>query len=770
MGGLHCKWRFPNTRFNRHFCRLPSSPSFPPFSSITSLPFSPLSQTKVRCVEFTTPNTRSRALILRPLFCLSQNQQTQQAQEDNDRNNDDDEEEGEDDDSMSQGRGNGNWTIVLSSSLVGLLTGLGVVLFNYSVHEIRDVIWDEIPQRGASWLREEPITDMWQRVVFVPAAGGSIVAILNVLRGALEDEQGEEEEKEENVLVKMGMPVSVFDSLKAASRPFLKAVAACVTLGTGNSLGPEGPSVEIGTSIAKGVGAVFDKSSQRKLSLVAAGSAAGIASGFNAAVSGCFFAVESVLWPSPADSSSSSVSLTNTTSMVILSAVIASVVTQVGLGSEPAFKVPGYDFRSPTELPLYLLLGVLCGLVSLTFSKCTSYMLLVVDNLQKATSLPRSLFPILGGLSVGLIALAYPEILYWGFENVDILLESRPFVKGLSADLLVQLVVVKIGATSLCRASGLVGGYYAPSLFIGAATGMAYGKFIGSAVAQSNPLLHLSYLEVASPQAYGLVGMAATLAGVCQVPLTAVLLLFELTQDYRIVLPLLGAVGLSSWVTSGQTRRKDVSKSKKLSKGETSSIQQPKERFSRVSGLSSRKAFTESTSNMSDLCEMESSLCIDDFDIDTEKLEKKILVSEAMRTRYVTVWMNTSLTEAVALMLAEKQPCAMIVDSDQVLIGILTLEDIQKFSNKYAKSRKQPKELIVYEMCSSDGEACKVPGTATPSMDLFSAQNIMNRYEMNEIPVVTEHPQDQRGHLVGLLDRDCISLTCRALATRESLR
>ncbi|KAM5562869.1 chloride channel protein CLC-e [Rosa sericea] len=775
MGGLHCKWRFPNTRFNDHFCRLPSSPPLPPFLTNTSLLFSPFSQPKITTndrttgVGYTTTNsTRSRVVSLRPLFSLPQNQQTQQVQEDNEPNN----EEEEEDEDISQGRGNGNWTIVLSSSLVGLLTGLGVVLFNYSVHEIREVFWDGIPQRGASWLREEPITDMWQRVILVPASGGLIVAILNVLRGALDDEQGEEneEEEEENVLVKMGMPVSVFDSLKAASRPFLKAVAACVTLGTGNSLGPEGPSVEIGTSIARGVGAVFDRSSQRKLSLVAAGSAAGIASGFNAAVSGCFFAVESVLWPSPADSSSSSVSLTNTTSMVILSAVIASVVSQVGLGSEPAFKVPGYDFRSPSELPLYLLLGILCGLVSLTFSKCTSYMLLFVDNLQKTTALPRSSFPILGGLAVGLIALAYPEILYWGFENVDILLESRPFVKGLSADLLVQLVVVKIGATSLCRASGLVGGYYAPSLFIGAATGMAYGKFIGSAVAQSNPILHLSYLEVASPQAYGLVGMAATLAGVCQVPLTAVLLLFELTQDYRIVLPLLGAVGLSSWVTSGQTRRKDVSKSKTLLQGKTSGIQQPEVRFPSVSGLSSRKAFTESASNMSDLCEMESSLCIDDFDIDTEKLEKRILVSEAMRTRYVTVLMNTLLTEAVALMLAEKQPCAMIVDSDQILIGLLTLEDIQKFSNKYAKSRRQqPKELIVCEMCSSDGEVCKVPWTATPSMDLFSAQNIMNRYEVNQIPVVTEHSQDQRGHLVGLLDRECISLTCRALATRESL-
>lgn len=115
------------------------------------------------------------------------------------------------------------------------------------------------------------------------------------------------------------------------------------------------------------------------------------------------------------------------------------------------------------------------------------------------------MFPILGGFTTGLIALAYPEILYWGFENVDLLLESRPFVKPLSAELLAQLVVIKILATSLCRACGLVGGYYAPSLFIGAATGMAYGKFIGLALSEPNSVLDFSIFEVASPQAYGLV-------------------------------------------------------------------------------------------------------------------------------------------------------------------------------------------------------------------------------------------------------------------------
>lgn len=144
-------------------------------------------------------------------------------------------------------------------------------------------------------------------------------------------------------------------------------------------------------------------------------------------------------------------------------------------------------------------------MVSLTLSWCTSYALKLVDNFHKATGITKDVFPVLGGLTAGLIALEYPEVLYWGFENVDILLESRPFVNSLPASILIQLVGVKIIATSLSRASGLVGGYYAPSLFIGAATGMAYGKLMGSTFVGPNPLFHFSILEVASPQAYGLV-------------------------------------------------------------------------------------------------------------------------------------------------------------------------------------------------------------------------------------------------------------------------
>lgn len=130
------------------------------------------------------------------------------------------------------------------------------------MHEIRDFFWDGLPSRGASWLREEPIEETWQRVILVPVCGGVIVGMLNTLRSSLKSSTD-----------------GTASSLRDALRPFLKAIAASVTLGTGNSLGPEGPSVEIGSSIAKGVVGAFGWQGGKSLSLVAAGSAAGISSG-----------------------------------------------------------------------------------------------------------------------------------------------------------------------------------------------------------------------------------------------------------------------------------------------------------------------------------------------------------------------------------------------------------------------------------------------------------------------------------------------------------
>ncbi|GMP37191.1 hypothetical protein CsSME_00008992 [Camellia sinensis var. sinensis] len=179
------------------------------------------------------------------------------------------------------------------------------------------------------------------------------------------------------------------------------------------------------------------------------------------------------------------------------------------------------------------------------------------------------------------------------------------------------------------------------------------------------------------------VGMAATLAGVCQVPLTAVLLLFELTQDYRIVLPLLGAVGLSSWITSGHTSRTERD-TKKLEEGNAYPTIQPKMSSCNLNELSAKPSYANN------LCKIESSLCVDDSNDATEELERRILVSQAMRTRYVTVLLSTLLTEAVNLMLEEKQSCAIIVDDDNLLVGLLTIRDIQEFSKSSKARRRRP--------------------------------------------------------------------------------
>ncbi|CAL4947897.1 unnamed protein product [Urochloa decumbens] len=628
--------------------------------------------------------------------------------------------------------------VTIAACLVGLLTGVSVVLFNLSVHEIRDIFWDGIPSRGASWLREEPIGEVWQRVIFVPVSGGVIVGGLNALRSSIETNSNG--------------PVS---KIKSAFRPFLKAVAASFTLGTGNSLGPEGPSVEIGSSIAKGFGNAFDWDGGKRLSLVAAGSAAGISSGFNAAVAGCFFAVESVLWPST-DSSS----LANSTPMVILSSVIASVISEIGLGSDPAFTVPEYDFRSPTELPLYLLLGVFCGLVSITLSSCTSLAMETVEGLQRATGLPKAASPALGGLIVGLLALMYPEVLYWGFENVDILLESRPFTSGLSANILVQLIGVKILATSLCRAFGLVGGYYAPSLFIGAATGMAYGKFMRFTFTGPEPLLHVPFLDVASPQAYGLVGMAATLAGVCKVPLTSVLLLFELTQDYRIVLPLLGAVGLSSWIASPQ--RFSKSKSKLDSLEEKSSVAQ---QANNMPIQNKQFSSMDTIDSSQELCKIESSLCV--YDANDENMFGNLTVAEAMKTNYFSVSMTTPLIEALDLMVTEKQPFVMITDSNTSVIGLLALKNIQDFCKaaETTKAQAEAKEFLVSHVYQAGN--CKL-FSVTPQMPLTTAEKIMDSHGVDHLPVVSEHANLQdRGLLIGFVDRECISIARRAMSVKE---
>jgi CBS domain-containing protein len=263
---------------------------------------------------------------------------------------------------------------------------------------------------------------------------------------------------------------------------------------------------------------------QSQKALVAAGVAAGLAAGFKAPIAGVFFAFEG---------SYSAIQGRPSLRAVLVASVASALVTQLLLGDEPILRLPAYAVRSPLELPLYLGLGVLAS--GMSWLLLQTLALGRSARLQRGLqSLPPGLATAAGGLSVGLLALAFPQVLGVGYDTVEALLGVDGGIPVLA---LLLLLGAKLLATGISNASGFVGGGFAPALVLGAVLGNCYGQLLGAGGLQ---------LPVAEPPAYAMVGMAAVLAGSARAPLTALLLLFELTRDIRIVLPLMAAAGLSA--------------------------------------------------------------------------------------------------------------------------------------------------------------------------------------------------------------------------------
>ena len=314
-------------------------------------------------------------------------------------------------------------------------------------------------------------------------------------------------------------------SVQAAARlPFVRLLAASLSLGSSATLGPEGPSVESGGNIGLWVAGKGGLSPDSQKAMVAAGVAAGLAAGFKAPIAGLFFAFEGSYSTIPGRPS---------VRAVLVAAVASLLVTQLSLGDQPIFRLPAYEVRSPLELPLYLGLGLVASGMSLALLNLLAFgrSTLVQEWLQR---LPGWLITGLGGLAVGLMALAFPQVLGVGYDTIGALLGRDG---GIALTNLLGLLLVKLLATGLSSATGFVGGGFAPALFLGAVLGNVYGQLLGEAGLQ---------LPVAEPPAYAMVGMAAVLAGSARAPLTALLLLFKLTHDIRIVLPLMAAAGLSA--------------------------------------------------------------------------------------------------------------------------------------------------------------------------------------------------------------------------------
>lgn len=474
--------------------------------------------------------------------------------------------------------------------IVGILAGLGIVAFRRAV----DFVTAVCQEHGAEALG----SGRWY-FLLLPAAGGLLVGLWVHLLKAEGPGQGVSGIMES--LAYHGGRVDLRGSVA-------RIVGAVVTLGSGGSAGPEDPSVQLGATVGSQVGRLFRLSESRVRTLVASGAAAALAAAFKAPLSGVFFAVEILL----GEFSGTSVSF------IVVAAVAGAAASQVFLGNRPAFTVPIYELRSPQELISYFLLGCAAAFVGVAYVRVLHW----TESSFERWRFPEWLKPAVGGLAVGVIIfMGRPEIMGDSYSALG----SQLRVPSGDLLLLLSLVALKLIATTLTIGSGGQGGLFAPSLFLGAMLGLALGNVVG--------VLFPAFS--APPAAYGMVGMGAVLASAVHAPIVALLLPFEMTNDYRIILPLMLAV-VTSFVIARLLERESVYTIKLSAEGIDLSAQR---------------------------------------DVN---IMRAITVAEAMAREFPTVTPATTLEELGDLFHSSGHHGFPVLDEQSDLLGIVTLQDYDR--------------------------------------------------------------------------------------------
>jgi len=422
--------------------------------------------------------------------------------------------------------------------VVGVTTGFGAVGFRKLIGLFHTAFYSE----GVG-LFPEGFT--WLGLILAPMVGGLLVGLL-VYRFAREAKGHGVPEVMEAMTLRGGRirPVVVL----------VKTLASSICLGSGGSAGREGPIVQIGSALGSSVGQFLRLTDRRVRNLVMCGAAAGIAATFNTPIAGVFFALEVI---------AGEFSL-RSFSPVVVASVLATIVGTHYLGDEPAFRVPEYALVHSWELVLYLVLGVACALVATGFIRTLHFS---ETFFEQRVCVPEYLKPVLGGLGIGVGGLLLPQILGVGYGTIDVALWGQ-----IPLAIMVALIVAKILATSLTLGSGGSGGVFAPSLFIGAMLGGSIGT-----VAHD-----LWPTWTGPPGAYALVGMGALFAATGRAPITAIIILFEMTRDYNIMLPLMFAVAVATPL-AGWLSRESIYSIKLKARGIDL---HPKDQNERLAGIS----------------------------------------------------------------------------------------------------------------------------------------------------------------------------------------
>lgn len=492
---------------------------------------------------------------------------------------------GEDNGNRSSGEGNQEddaLTLLIKASLIGASTGGAVVLFKSSIQLLQKLLYEDLAD-----LLPKPA--FYWPIILYPMMGAALVSLLTMLHG----------ERIKNNVNTIASGLRVRDGLdgdrienpggfEGIQDTLVRTLAAVATLGSGCSLGPEGPAVELGTRVSTIISREKQASSQNMRELFLCGAAAGVGAGFNAPIAGIFFAIECgtkyltegrdvdvtrmeaeggvSTWMGASgeakDRGNSARRGTDIAAMVI-AATVADLVVGLGLHESQALSVQGnlFAMQSPAfELALYIGLGLVSGAVALGFDKLRAYSKDLFQDPSALSRVPPAQRPILAGTLCGLFALFLPQTLFVGYATLDDILAGKIHPE---IPLSMALLASKMFLSAFALESGLVGGVFAPSLFFGAVLGNLYHdvnlwllhglqEFTGSAAAAEHSstlgslLDTITGLRLANAPAYATVGAASVLSAIFRAPLTSSILMLELTENHDIVVPLLVAAATST--------------------------------------------------------------------------------------------------------------------------------------------------------------------------------------------------------------------------------
>ncbi len=569
--------------------------------------------------------------------------------------------------------------LVIIAAAVGAGTGLAAVFF------IRLIAFIQLTAYGQS-EHFFPLLGPWS-FILIPVLGSFIVGPI-VAHWAVEAKGHGVPEVMQAMVLRGG---------RIRPRVVLaKIIASAVCIGTGGSAGREGPIIQVGSALGSSVGQVLGLSTERIKNLVACGAAAGIAATFNAPIAGVAFASEILMCEFQVTQFGN----------VLIASVAASVVSQMFLGAKPAFVIPSYAIHSYWEIGLYFVLGLLAAAVGVMFI----VMLDAMEEFFQRWRLPQLLKPVVGALLLGTTGFLYfhaaghldftadkyrlgmplieniPHVYGSGFTFIEkVLLGEKPFY------LLALLIFLKPLATSLTLGSGNSGGVFAPSLFTGAVLGGAFGHFAG----------HFFPGIASSPGSYALVGMAAVFASAARAPFTSILIVFEMSNDYHLILPLMTAGMVASFFS--QLFYPESIYTVKLAK----------------KGI----RFEQGR--------------------DTDVMQS-ILVEEVMNKTPVTVSKNQSVADLLAAFHTSGRNGLAVMDERGELYGMVTVNDIERrLPGKEGKSGETRVAAVATEQ----------PITVFPDEQVWHAIRKMAARDLARLPVVDRNDEKK---LVGVISRNDI--------------